>query len=194
MQHEDLVLVNELLHRGDALGAVAGIVFEHGLDLAAVDAALVVDPLVVRVEADLRLAVARRVAGERRHHTDLDGGGRDAVLRRRWQGQRARRSRKKSLHVLPLCHAVTGASFRRAIRSSCCRQLSSGSTSPNFASISKRFHSTAPGTRSPTASRTTIGRKPSARPSHTVSRTHAEAVTPVTTMVSTPAARRKPAR
>ena len=56
--------------------------------------------------------------------------------------------------------------------------------------MSNRFHSVAPGMRSPMASRTAMGRKPSASPSVTVARTQAEAVTPVTRMVSTPAARR----
>ena len=68
---------------------------------------------------------------------------------------------------------------------------SSGSTSPNLASMSNRFHSTTPGTRSPTASRTTIGRKPSAIASSTVWRTQPAIVTPVTITVSTPWAFRK---
>ena len=52
--------------------------------------------------------------------------------------------------------ASAGSSSRYA------RTLVRGSTSPNLASMSNRFHSTTPGTRSPTASRTTMGRKPSA--------------------------------
>src|SRR5439155_1219624 len=60
--------------------------------------------------------------------------------------------------------------------------------------MSKRFHSTAPATRSPTHSRTTIGRKPSPIASSTVCRTQPAIVTPVTITVSTAAARRKPAR
>ena len=60
------------------------------------------------------------------------------------------------------------------------------STSANLASMSKRFHATAPGTLSPIASLAAIVRKPSAKPSQIVSRTQAHAVTPVTTIVSTP--------
>src|SRR6185295_7303320 len=61
--------------------------------------------------------------------------------------------------------------------------VSSDSTSPNFASMSNRFHSVTPATRSPTHSRTTIGRKPSASASSTVWRTHPAIVTPVTSTV-----------
>ena len=67
----------------------------------------------------------------------------------------------------------------------------SGSTSPNLASMSNRFHSTTPGTRSPHASRTRIGRKPSAMASSVVWRTHPAMVTPVRITVSMAAALRK---
>src|SRR5947209_6332201 len=99
MQHEHLVLVDELLHCRDALRAVAGIVLEHGLDLAAVHAALVIHPLVIGVEPDLRLAVARSIAGERPHHADLDTAIADAVLGRRTDGEGAGEHAQKMFHA-----------------------------------------------------------------------------------------------
>ena len=73
MQVENLVLVDQLLGRGDAFGRRASGVFLDDLELAAVNAALVVDVLEVSHQADLRLAVTRGIAGKGPHDADLDG-------------------------------------------------------------------------------------------------------------------------
>jgi hypothetical protein len=96
VDHEHLVAVDQLLHRGARLGRVAGVVLVDDLDLAPVDAAGVVDLL---VEGDR--AVVDRVAedagrtGQRSVHPDLDRGVGDADLRRQdgsrcGEGERAR--------------------------------------------------------------------------------------------------------
>ena len=78
VQIEHLVLVDELLGCGDPLGRRAGGVLLDDFELASIDPALVVDVLEVGHEPDLRLAIARCIAGERSHDADLDGGVRQA--------------------------------------------------------------------------------------------------------------------
>ena len=78
VQIKHLVLVDELLGRGDPLGRIAGGVLLDDLELAPINSALVVDVLEVGHEPDLRLTVARRIARKRSHDPDLDGRVRQA--------------------------------------------------------------------------------------------------------------------
>src|SRR5207247_11482020 len=57
---EDLVLFHELLHRGHRLGGLVAVFLVDEADLAAVDAALVIDHLEVRVERAVDRAVRTR--------------------------------------------------------------------------------------------------------------------------------------
>ena len=71
---ENLVLVDQLLGRGDSLGRRAGRILRDHYELTAMNTALIVDVLKVGHEADLGLTIAGRVACEGPHDTDLDGG------------------------------------------------------------------------------------------------------------------------
>jgi len=86
VDHEHLVAVDQLLDRRARLGGIAGAVLVNDLDLAAVDAALVVDVLVERDRAVVdRVAVDTGGAGQRAEHADLDRRVRHAVFRDRWR-------------------------------------------------------------------------------------------------------------
>ena len=74
----DLVLLDELAHHLDRLGRAIGVVVADEVDLAAVDAALVVDLLEVRGDGLADRPVGRGVAAVRVGVADLDLGGRDA--------------------------------------------------------------------------------------------------------------------
>ena len=101
---------------------------------------------IVQVAAGSRQGMTRE-AGPAARRPEFRGAQRAAEKRRH--------ARLRPQHDVQSL-ASAGSPFRYA------STFSSGSTSPNLASMSKRFHSTTPGTRSPTASRTTMGRNPSA--------------------------------
>src|SRR5207247_3708727 len=88
-------------------------------------------------------------------------------------------------HDLPAVASVANdhraRASARANWSRCSRTASSGSTSPYFASMSKRFASWALGFRSPTASRGTTTRHPCCHASTAVARTHPHVDAPATT-------------
>jgi len=73
MQIEHLVLMDQLLGCGDTFGRRAGGVFLDDLELAAMDATLIVDVLEISHQADLSFAVAGSITGKRPHNADLDG-------------------------------------------------------------------------------------------------------------------------
>ena len=65
VNNENLVVVDQLLRGADGVGGLASIVLADVSDLAAVDAALAVHPLVDRLDPIVdRLAVIREWAGE----------------------------------------------------------------------------------------------------------------------------------
>ena len=71
VDEEDLVLADEFLRDRDALGLVAGVVADDDFDLAAVHAALLVDPLVIGLDAVDSGAEARIRTSERPGYADL---------------------------------------------------------------------------------------------------------------------------
>src|SRR3954447_25807251 len=77
---EDLVLLHELLRERDGLRRVVRVVEDLEIDLAAVDAAVVVDVVVVRLLRRRDRLVERRDAGDRKRATDVDAVGRDARI------------------------------------------------------------------------------------------------------------------
>src|SRR5262252_8301420 len=90
--HEYLVLVDELLGRGDAGGLLARVVRGDELELAPMHAALAVDVAEVGQGPVIEGAEARRVARVRSQIADLDGGVGDPLRvvgagRRRSQGR-----------------------------------------------------------------------------------------------------------